>query len=409
MDRIKEKLSAIANAIRQKTGKTELLNLEEMPAEIAAIETGITTDDATAVASDILNGKTAYVKGTKMTGTMPTATQATPAISVDSTGLITASSTQTAGYVAAGTKSATKQLTVQAAQTITPGTSNKTIASGRYLTGTQTIAGDADLVASNIKKGVNIFGVAGSYDAASEALNFKVVGGTSQPSSPTENTIWVNTSTAISNWIFSSTEPTSPTSGMVWIHTGTSSTVEFNALKNNTMQTYPMLVKQYISSSWVNKEAKTYKNGKWKDWTVYLYNSGTEIVPFSSYLAQGGAIQSNADHMLLTYNTSSTLRMVGWWTDETVDVSQYNKLYAEISCEELIGSDLANWKFQFGIFSNKLTTYLYSTAKTNMIAGTALQANHTKTIYEVDISNVTFGHIGIQGGSKAAIYKIWLE
>lgn len=97
---------------------------------------------------------------------MPTATQATPSISVNSSGLITASATQSAGYVASGTKSATKQLTTQGAQTITPGTSDKTIASGRYLTGTQTIKGDANLVADNIKSGVSIFGVAGSYEGS---------------------------------------------------------------------------------------------------------------------------------------------------------------------------------------------------------------------------------------------------
>lgn len=93
---------------------------------------------------------------------MATATQAVPSISVSSAGLITASATQTAGYVAAGTKSATQQLSTQAAQTITPGTSNKTIASGKYLTGTQTIKGDANLVAGNIKSGVSIFGVSGT-------------------------------------------------------------------------------------------------------------------------------------------------------------------------------------------------------------------------------------------------------
>jgi len=38
-------------------------------------------------------------------------------------------------------------------------------------------------------------------------LNFKVVGGTSQPANPKENTIWVNTATEIENWIFSTFDP----------------------------------------------------------------------------------------------------------------------------------------------------------------------------------------------------------
>nr|DAQ37302.1 MAG TPA: tail protein [Caudoviricetes sp.] len=93
-----------------------------------------------------------------------TATQATPSVTVDSGGKITATASQAAGYVAAGTKSATKQLTVQAAKTWTPGTSNQTLASGRYLTGTQTIKGDANLKAANIVKGVSIFGVTGTAE-----------------------------------------------------------------------------------------------------------------------------------------------------------------------------------------------------------------------------------------------------
>lgn len=92
---------------------------------------------------------------------MPTATQATPSITVSSGGLITASATQTAGYVTAGTKSATKQMTVKAAATFTPGTTDQTIAAGTYITGTQTIKGDANLVAGNILSGKSIFGVNG--------------------------------------------------------------------------------------------------------------------------------------------------------------------------------------------------------------------------------------------------------
>ena len=72
---------------------------------------------------------------------MPTATQATPSIAVDANGKITATATQTAGYVTAGTKSGTKQLTTQAAKTVTPSASSQTaVASGVYTTGAITVA-----------------------------------------------------------------------------------------------------------------------------------------------------------------------------------------------------------------------------------------------------------------------------
>ena len=101
---------------------------------------------------DLLFGKQLIdAAGNVVMGMMPLVQQATPSISVSSTGLITASATQEAGKVEAGTESATRQLTTQGAQTITPGTANKTIPSGR----------DANLVAENIKSGVSIFGVAG--------------------------------------------------------------------------------------------------------------------------------------------------------------------------------------------------------------------------------------------------------
>lgn len=91
-----------------------------------------------------------------------TATQATPTIEVSTAGLITAKATQTAGYVTAGEKSATKQLTVQAGTTITPTKSEQTaVASGRYTTGDVKVAAipseyittsDANATANDIVK-----------------------------------------------------------------------------------------------------------------------------------------------------------------------------------------------------------------------------------------------------------------
>lgn len=108
------------------------------------------------------------------------------------------------------------------------------------------------------------------------SLNFKIVGGETEPASPTENMIWVNTSEEITSYLFSATEPESPEEGMVWINVGRSSAVEFNVLKKDAIQVYPLAAKQYVSSAWADVEAKTYQGGQWVEWTIYLYAPGDE-------------------------------------------------------------------------------------------------------------------------------------
>ena len=105
-----------------------------------------------------------------ISGTSATVSTGTNTLTLSKTISVTPSIT-TAGYISSGTAgnssvSLTASVTTKAAATITPGTSNQEIASGTYLTGKQTISGDANLVAGNIKSGVSIFGVSGSLSSA---------------------------------------------------------------------------------------------------------------------------------------------------------------------------------------------------------------------------------------------------
>ena len=111
-------------------------------------------------------------------------------------------------------------------------------------------------------------------------LNFAVKAYTSEEAllaaAPKENTIGIITTTAISSWIFSATQPAEAAEGMVWIILGTSSAVEFNALKKNALQVYPLEAKQYVGGAWVEKTYMVYKNGEWAmpETKVWLLKDG---------------------------------------------------------------------------------------------------------------------------------------
>ncbi len=120
----------IASAITDKGVDTaQDAAFSQMAESIGRITTGTDTSDATAGAGDILSPRTAYTAAGRVTGRIPSL----------------------------------------GAQTITPGTSAKSIAGGQYLSGPQTIAGDTNLTSANIKKGVSIFGVAGAVESTFKA------------------------------------------------------------------------------------------------------------------------------------------------------------------------------------------------------------------------------------------------
>lgn len=205
--KLRSRLDAI-NVKLTEMGQTAADTLDDVPDKIAGISTGIDTSDANATAEDILAPKSAYVNGVKIEGTiqtkdgneisvigasvtipsgyyaedteksLPSATQAIPSISINSSGLVTATSEQDEGYVMAGTTSETYQVeTYTMPSSISPGKNGLSYGcNGKFVIGNVIVQGDANLVSGNIKSGVSIFGVQGSYSGSSASTSDATAG-----------------------------------------------------------------------------------------------------------------------------------------------------------------------------------------------------------------------------------------
>ena len=342
------------------------------------------TSEQTAVASGV------YTTGVIKVGAMPTATQATPSISVSSGGLITASATQSAGYVASGTKSATKQLTVQAAKTVTPSTSSQTaVNSGVYTTGAITVAA-----------------IPSSY----KQLNFTIVGGTTKPSSPSNNTIWVKTSTSITRWIIGLTAPTSPVAGMVWVCVDTHGSAVNSFVTVDNIVLNVTKVYQYTNSQWVAVEAHLYQSSAWTQLLhrTYLFDNGTDNTALTGgwqvYNATGsgggGSASIGSEYLYVGYHGSNS-RDSSIFTKNLINVAEYKKLCAYVKI-----TSVSNW-FAVGLANSRAadaSTGCFTHYKTSNVTGSYLTL-------EVDISSATSTYyVGVYGNvANAYVYAVWFE
>ncbi|MBP3420218.1 MAG: hypothetical protein J6K74_06500 [Marinifilaceae bacterium] len=254
----------------------------------------------------------------------------------------------------------------------------------------------------------------GDFTGSGDSIVLNVVGGTTQPSNPSKNTVWVNTSTAITGWCFSKDEPSPITNGMVWFYTVPNSPLAIDILEENSIYLYPLYAKQYVNGAWTVMETKIYQDGAWSDLSVRLYYYGyekTELTGGFSRTWRNGigskTFTKNADNL---YLKSSGSEMGGSnftvGTAYKIDLTGYSTLNARIKCTTMTSS---NFYISVHESTNDVEPYTPSchTSKSTVYEG----------ILSLDISSVSGEYyvlLGVSGSNinnrcECYVYEVYLQ
>ena len=173
----------------------------------------------------------------------------------------------------------------------------------------------------------NMVGCGGS------SLNYEVVDGTSAPSSPSENTIWINTSTTITSHIFSANEPENPVAGMVWITVGASSPSAFSATEENPIMIYPISAKQYVSGAWISVDMKCYQNGTWNSFYFWVIGNGANAQSLTGgFTGVSDQVVFYGDGTVKFYHAANTSEHNAYiYSKSAFDVTGYTKMTIKVT------------------------------------------------------------------------------
>lgn len=295
-----------------------------------------------------------------------------------------------AGAVVTGT------IASQAAQTITPGTSNKTIAAGKYLSGTQTIKGDANLKAANIKSGVSIFGVSGSFTGSINP--YAAIGVIYPPGSKCTCT-------------FGSTEYTAP---------DTTGQCVFNIPSDGT---WTITSETQDGSKSNSKDVTINGKGQFESVTItyglYLFKEGVGV--HADYTVKWGTVTGGSTpHYEITNDAFvwSTMEGVGdsFNFNPTVQCDEYSALWVDLTLKAR-HSNSTNYGVTIGVGSDEVSSangagsWKASSGKFWKTDPNANNGTIERRLIKVPLENVS-GQLFVKAHAYATtgtIHNLWLE
>lgn len=237
-------------------------------------------------------------------------------------------------------------------------------------------------------------------------LNLKVVGGTTQPTSPRDNTIWINTTTAITSYVLSHTQPETGTEGLVWLKTADTG-VEINVGRKNAVLLHLASGMLYTGGKWISVNGFAYVNSVWNqfakegimvfDRTQQEYadiNRNILAVKDEEYISR-----KDADpYIQMTISGSSAITRGYQWKNP-VDVTNYNTM-------EVVGYSTKAIN-QAGLSPN------LNNSRNEIVSAASQTFGTERSTLKIDISSLTGNmYVGFslkKGGGSIYVESVYLR
>lgn len=245
------------------------------------------------------------------------------------------------------------------------------------------------------------------------SLSFTVVGGTTRPSSPAENTIWVDTDETITGVTMSAVSPSALADGEVWIRLMDSGSASVSVISGASIIVKAGTVVQNVSGVLVGRNAQIYQDGAWADMVGWAYYHGEKFTTFTGGFKftknSNGAYtdnSANGGYMYLYDNGSSNARFSTVYSVNQISAGmRFSRLHAKVIPK----------RTNTGIIRIAATTQ--NTVTTTLRGLSSTLASKEYEVFDanvemeisVDVSYTGSYYIAIQaqGGSRPEIYEIW--
>jgi len=244
-------------------------------------------------------------------------------------------------------------------------------------------------------------------------ITLHIRSGTTEPLSPSEGTIWVNTSVPVTGYAAGFDAPTSVFEGLLFIRLMSSGGHDFSVTPKGNIVFRVGTVTQYTNGAWVGKDAYIYRNDAWEQLVGWIYNNGEKYMTFTggiTFTKNSNGIYEDKSvtdgYFFLSREATTAARFSAGLTVNRIDMTPFSKIHYRVTPKDTNVGTI----YLAVMNDNTVGTAWTASNKTVKYIAVSTFTKDISTELELDISDVNGEYYpGIQAsaGVRVEVHGMW--